>query len=142
MLYTYIGAGTCQHPSLSRERGTHQTASASLTPLPASLSLSLSLAKEVRTRLYERLCTCIISGCVQSVYEGACTVYKCTRVYPRRGSRLTPAYVGIRQHTSAYVSIRASSEARHASDASICRHTPAYVSIRQHTCLVRGEARV
>ena len=41
----------------------------------------------------------------------------------------TPAYVSIRQHTSAY-EIQALNEA---GNVGRCMHTPAYVSIRQHT---------
>jgi hypothetical protein len=47
-------------------------------------------------------------------------------------TRRLPAYVSIRQHTSAYVSIRQSSPPLTHLPAD-CQHTSAYVSIRQHT---------
>jgi hypothetical protein len=64
---------------------------------------------------------------------------KCSSMQRNRWVALLPAYVSIRQHTSAYVSIRQHTSAyvsirQHTSAyVSIPQHTSAYVSIRQHT---------
>jgi hypothetical protein len=93
-------------------------------------SLASSRASEARYSVYVRHTSAYVSIRQQTLVLSLITSKRSKVLCICKGIRQhTSAYVSMRQHTSAYVSIR-----QHASAyVSMRQHTSAYVSIRQHT---------
>ena len=77
---------------------------------------------------------------------GVCVCARARASPPRvpdrqRQEHLKRAYVSIRQHTAAYVSLRQPTYPT-GSDMRICQHTAAYVSLRQHTYPTGSDMRI